>query len=741
MKKILPVFVLFFSFLSLVSGAEDGSRLWLRYQLLPDTLPAYYASQFQTLVADPDSPIRHAAITEFEKAFSGLTGKRINQTKGAASPSSNTFRASKGRIDAGIHSANGLKRGSLFLGTLKDKLTGQFLSAGEVEKCGDEGYLIRTVSLPGGSVTLVVANTDAGLLYGTFALIRLMQMGEPVGKLDTLEVPKYNLRLLDHWDNLDGTVERGYAGHSIWWNQEESEEVIRERYINYARANASVGINGAVLNNVNASPEVLTGEYIHRYAEIAAMLRPYHIKVYMSVNFSSPVLLDHLQTADPLNQDVANWWKKKAEEIYRLIPDFGGFLVKANSEGQPGPQDFGRTHADGANMLAAALEPHGGVVMWRAFVYSPSDTDRARQAYDEFVPLDGKFAANVIVQVKNGPIDFQPREPFSPVFGAMQHTPVMIEFQITQEYLGFSDHLVYLAPLQKECLESDTWCKGPQSTVAKATDGTLFPARQTAIAGVANIGRDTNWCGYVFDQANWYAFGRLAWDHELSSREIAREWIKMTFSHSSEFIDPAVDIMMRSREAAVNYMTPMGLAHLMGWGHHHGPEPWCEVPGARPDWLPSYYHKAAKDGIGFDRTEQGSKAVDQYFSPVREFYNNLETCPDNLLLWFHHLPWDYTMKSGKTLWEELCYHYYSGVDEVRLFQKKWDAVEGLIDEDRFLEVQRKLKVQANEAVWWRDACLLYFQTYAHEQIPLELERPVHDLAELKKLKFNLNSHN
>ncbi len=470
-------------------------------------------------------------------------------------------------------------------------------------------------------------------------------------------------------------------------------------------------------------------------------MRPYNIKVYLSVNFSSPAVIGGLEDSDPLRDEVREWWKDKVEEIYEEIPDFGGFLVKANSEGQPGPQDYGRTHADGANMLAEALEPYNGIVMWRAFVYAPSGDDRAKQAYTEFVPLDGKFHENVIVQVKNGPVDFQPREPFSPVFGAMEETSLMIEFQITQEYLGFSNHLAYLPTMQKETFESDTYVKGPGSTVAKATDGSLFNQKHTAIAGVANIGRDTNWTGHHFAQANWYAYGRLAWDHTLRADEIGQEWLKMTFSNDSAFIDPTLNIMMRSREAVVNYMTPLGLHHLMGWSHHHGPEPWTEIEGARPDWLPKYYHNASESGIGFDRSESGSNAVEQYEEPLASMYNNPKTCPENLILWFHHLPWDYTMSSGLSLWDELCYHYYDGVEEVRLMQKKWDRMQGMIDEERFEHVRHKLKIQSREAEWWRDACLLYFQTFSKMPIPAELERPVHDLDELKKIKFDMTHHN
>ncbi len=612
---------------------------------------------------------------------------------------------------------------------------------------GEEGFRITGNELQGYTIT---AAREAGLLYGAYHLLRLQATGaidptaSPAGALDISESPAYRLRLLNHWDNLDRTVERGYAGHSIWqWD--ELPGAISPRYAAYARANASIGINATVLNNVNATPQVLTAGMLQKVQAIAHVLRPYNIKVYLSINFSSPMVLGGLATADPLDKDVRQWWKNKVKEIYRLIPDFGGFLVKANSEGLPGPQDFGRSHADGANMLAEALLPYKGIVMWRAFVYAPKGDDRAKQAYQEFLPLDGEFLSNVIIQVKNGPIDFQPREPFSPLFGAMQHTPVMPELQITQEYLGFSNHLAYLAPLFKECLDSDTYARGEGSTVARATDGSLFgqknDPRLSAIAGVANIGEDTNWCGHHFAQANWYAFGRLAWNHRLSAETIAREWLQQTFTTDENFVQTITELMMQSREAVVNYMMPLGLHHLFAWDHHYGPEPWCEVAGARPDWLPSYYHKADSLGLGFDRTDRGSNATAQYFHPLSDEFNSLQHCDERYLLWFHHVPWNYRMKNGNTLWEELCYHYDSGVQSVRNFQKSWDRMEHFIDPERFSQVQAKLRIQALDAVWWKDACLLYFQSYSQQAIPYDIERPVHELNALKKIRLNLKHHN
>ena len=581
-----------------------------------------------------------------------------------------------------------------------------------------EGFRIRHED---NKITLT-SPTETGLLYAAYHLLRMQETGQNVVEAQTTENPAYNLRILNHWDNMDRTVERGYAGQSLW-NWEELPNTLSDRYKEYARANASIGINGTVLNNVNASPKILSAEYLQKVKALADIFRPYGLRVYLSVNFASPMALDSLSTADPLDKKVIRWWKNKVKEIYRIIPDFGGFLVKANSEGQPGPCDFGRTHAEGANMLADALKPYKGIVMWRAFVYSPSDADRAKQAYLEFEPLDGQFRNNVIVQVKNGPIDFQPREPYSPLFSAMQHTPLMAEFQVTQEYLGHSNHLAYLAPMWKEFFEFVT------------------PASLKAVAGVANIGTDTNWCGHTFAQANWYAFGRLSWQPSLSSEHIADEWLKQTFdSQPSDINAQLKKMMLDSHEAVVNYMMPLGLHHIFAWGHHYGPEPWCNIPGARPDWLPSYYHRADKQGIGFDRSSKGSNAVAQYPENLSKQYDNISTCPEEYLLWFHHVPWNYRMKSGRTLWDEFCYHYDNGVRQVRDFQKIWDAAEKYIDAERFHEVQSALKIQARDAVWWKDACLLYFQKFSSMPIPYEIERPIHELKDLQKIHLPISNY-
>ena len=562
----------------------------------------------------------------------------------------------------------------------------------------------------------VDAGSEAGLRYGVYALQRAEVLGKAAPGLDVQEKPFYDLRLLNHWDNLDDTVERGYAGLSMWeWTAPEIPEA---RIRHYGELCASIGLNGSVLNNVNSNPLILDAEHIARVAKIADILREYGIKTYVSIKWTTPMTLDGLKSGDPLDPKVRQWWKDKAAEIYAAIPDFGGFLVKANSEGQAGPQDYGRTHADGANMLAEAVAPYGGIVMWRAFVYSPTSPDRANQAVEEFLPLDGDFADNVIIQIKNGPVDFQPREPFSPLFGKLRNTKMMMEFQITQEYLGFSNHLAYHGTTWEECLDSDTYRDGPGSTVAKMV---------TAIAGVANTGQDPNFSGYVFAQANWYAFGRLAWNPELGAEEIADEWVRQTFlkpeglsdkKFDKKFVQPVKDILMASREAVVDYEMPIGLHHLFG-GTHYGPAPWERL--GRPDWTPAYYHKADSSGIGFDRTREGSGNVDQYNEPLASTFNDLETCPENLLLWFHHLPWDYRLKSGRTLWDEICLHYDTGIQTVEGFRKTWQGLKPYVAPALWEEADRKLLIQANDGRWWRDACVGYFQTFSGRPLPAGVE--------------------
>ncbi len=577
-----------------------------------------------------------------------------------------------------------------------------------------DGYEIRVDSIA--KTVTVISPSGDGLLHGALSLYR------PANGYDHTDYPRHQLRVLNHWDNLDGSIERGYAGKSIWnWDTPLTADDIA-LYNKYGLANAMAGINGTVLNNVNASPNMLSPKILSRVAEIADILRPYGIKVYLSVNFASPSVIGDLDTADPLNKDVAKWWKDKAKEIYSMIPDFGGFLVKANSEGQPGPCDFGRTHADGANMLAKALKPYGGLVMWRAFVYSPSDPDRAKQAYVEFNPLDGKFDENVMVQVKNGPVDFQPREPYSPLFEGMKKTPLIAELQITQEYLGHANHLAYLAPMWEEFFE-----EAPTSNIK-------------GVAGVANIGDNENLTGHPLAQANWYAFGRLAWDPTLKSDDIVEEWVGITpwLSISNEQMPQFKKMMCDSREHVVDYMMPMGLHHLFAFGHHYGPQPWCNPEGARPDWLPKYYHRADKNGIGFDRTvATGSGATAQYPSAFGETLENLETCPEKYLLWFHHVDWNHKLPSGETVWEALNRHYDAGVDGVADMRKTWQELDGCTEPAIYSDIESRLMTQHKDAIWWRDGCLEYFGNIAGKK-PTKLS--MHTLEEMIPVELGIDNY-
>jgi Alpha-glucuronidase len=661
MKFWAAFWVAFFFFFW--SKAEDGYNLWLRYQKIdrPELLQEY--RRLITGIMAPDN----TAGKELQTALECMLAKKL---------------------------------------PLKGNLIVQTGPTG----LGPEGFTIRSTN----NSFRITAEAEAGLLYGVFHFLRLIQTHQPITQLNISSKPSIPYRLLNHWDNLNRTVERGYAGNSIW-DWQRLPGYIDQRYIDYARANASIGINGTVLTNVNANALVLTEACLKKIAALANVFRDYHIKVYLTARFSAPVEIGGLKTADPLDQQVRQWWKDKVNEIYQLIPDFGGFLVKANSEGQPGPQNYKRTHADGANMLADAVAPHGGMVMWRAFVYSnETPEDRFKQAYNEFKPLDGQFHKHVMVQVKNGPIDFQPREPYHPLFDAMPQTPLMMELQLTQEYLGFATHLVYMGPLFKEVLNE-------KMTIA-------------GMAGVSNIGSAINWTGHPFGQANWYTLGRLAWDQSLSAEQIAREWLQQTFTNDTRFVDSVARLMLASHNILVNYMTPLGLHHIMGYGHHYGPAPWYDR-APRADWNPVYFHRADSVGIGFDRTATGSNALAQYPPEVRKRYEDMRTCPEDYLLWFHHVPWNFTMQSGRSLWEEMCYKYYSAADSVKWMQQCWENMAGYIDEERFKQVKMLLGIQAQEAVWWRNACLLYFQTFSRKPIPAGYEQPEQSLKYYKELRF------
>jgi len=621
-----------------------------------------------------------------------------------------------GLLDVAVPAIQNVGRdGAVIAGSGRAPIVSTLGLESDLRGLGGEGYVIRSVRINGRRATAIAANTDIGVLYGAFHFLRLLQTHQSIDTLAIVERPRIQHRVLNHWDNLDGSVERGYAGGSLWdWHK--LPDYRSPRYTDYARANASLGINGTVLTNVNANATSLTPEYLQKAAALADVFRPYGIRVYLTARFSAPIEIGGLKTADPLAPEVRAWWTAKVAEIYKAIPDFGGFLVKANSEGQPGPQDYKRTHADGANMLAEPLERYGGIVMWRAFVYAENPKeDRHAQGYKEFQPLDGTFRPNVLIQVKNGAIDFQPREPFHPLFGAMPRTPLMLELQITKEYLGFATHLSYLGPLFEEVLKADTFVKGEGSLVRQVIDGSLHGYARTGIAGVANTGTDRNWCGAVFACANWHAFGRLAWNPTLTSAALADEWLRMTFTNDATFIAPVKSMMLDSRQATVDYMTPLGLHHLMARGHHYGPGPWVSG-GGRADWTSVYYHRADANGIGFDRTATGSNAVSQYAPQVRDRFANLNTVTDDYLLWFHHVPWDYKMASGRTLWDELTFRYCQGVAAVQKMEKTWQGLARFVDAERYDETRAFLAIQEKEARWWRDASVLYFQTFSKRPI-------------------------
>ena len=666
MKKYLILLITVLTSLH-VSAQSDGSQLWLGKQ---------YANSCQVISQLPDDTTAKIAKQELENNW---RGKNVEL-----------------KIDKALNLGEGYN-----------------LYARPAQQ-GDNIQYEATIT----------ASNPIGLLYGAYELIRLQNTdayNTGSGKeqnfskaIDETEKPQVGLRILNHWDNLDGSIERGYAGKSIFkWEEIKLgkngkggsiSKSLHDRLITYARANASLGINGSVLNNVNASPKMMTAEYINKVKVIANILRPYGIRVYLSINFASPMALGYTKTADPLNKKVQQWWKKKAKEIYAAIPDFGGFLVKANSEGQPGPGDYHRTHAEGANMLADAVKPYGGIIMWRSFVYGANHKgeDRVKQAVSEFKGMDGKFRDNVILQSKNGPLDFQPREPYAPIFDNIKQTPQIAELQITQEYLGQSKHLTYLAPMWKEFFDF------------------VNPNKLVGISGVANIGDDANWCGHPFSQANWYAFGRLAWNPSLTAEEIAHEWLVQTYENQDEkFTKPVEMMMMTSREACVNYMMPLGLHHIFKFDHHYGPEPDGFIASYPLEWCPVYYHKADAQGVGFDRSSKGTDAVGQYPEPYRSLYDNIETCPEEYLLWFHHVAWDYKMKSGSTLWQELCMKYNMGVAMVEVYRDFWHTsakqyMKG--HEQEWQHTDSLLNVQLENAKEWRNTCLKYFQNYVSSTV-------------------------
>ena len=689
------------------SYAQNDYDLWLQYREITDPERSAYTSAIKGIEVFGESETLEISKAEIEHAWKSFFDLELKEL----SNGNRVLLGSWSNLPTSI--AQKLKK--------------------KVNDLNSEGYLIQAIEQDGEKLTIITGKTNIAVLYGSFRFLKEIKLHQDISSISVSSNPKLQKRILNHWDNLDRTVERGYAGFSIWdWHH--LPEYIKPEYKDYARANASIGINGTVLTNVNANSLVLTKPYIEKVKALAKVFRPYGIQVYLTARFSAPIESGELDTADPLDDDVRTWWKNKAEEIYSQIPDFGGFLVKANSEGQPGPNNYGRSHVDGANMLAEAVAPHNGIIMWRAFVYSEDDPDdRAKQAYTEFVPFDGKFHNNVLVQVKNGALDFQPREPFHPLFGAMPETPLMMEFQITQEYLGFSSHLVFLPKLFEETLKADTYSNGENTSVAKVIDGSVSNKKLTGMAGVANIGNERNWTGHPFGQANWYGFGRLAWDPYLDAETIAEDWLKLSFSNDPGFVGPMKSLLLNSREAVVNYMTPLGLHHIMATGHHYGPGPWVDDL-SRPEWNPVYYHQANENGIGFDRTSSGSNAVEQYAPAITQKYENPETTPEKFLLWFHHLPWDYELKNGEILWDGLAKKYQEGVEDVEEMIDTWKSMKQFVDKERYQKVSMLLDIQLKEAKWWRDACLSYFQQFSKMKLPQEVPKPEHNLEYYKSLK-------
>lgn len=719
MRRLLTLTAALALTLASALHADDGYRLWLRYDPIADEpLRATYADALTEIVVPENAPlIVLSARDELAAGLRGLLGRDVPVVTKPTRP------------------------GALVLGTPNDPALYAAISETDQRAAGMEGFVLRRVSDSHGVPrTLLVANRPVGLLYGAFALLRHLQLQRPLDTLNQIRAPRIERRMLNHWDNLDRTVERGYAGFSLWeWFY--LPEIRSPRYRDYARALASVGLNGTVLTNVNANAQILTRPYLEKVAALAGEFRPWGIRVYLTARFSAPIEIGGLKTADPLDPAVAAWWRDKIDEIYKIIPDFGGFVVKANSEGQPGPQDYNRTHADGANLLADALAPHNGILIWRAFVYSATNKDdRVKQAVTEFAPLDGQFRDNAVVQIKNGPLDFFPREPFSPLFGHMPRTRLALELQITQEYLGHSVQLAYLAPLWKEALDADTFANGPGTTVARIVDGSVKLQHPTVIAGVANTGTDRNWTGHLLAQSNWYAFGRLAWDHALTSEQIADEWTRLSFGHDAQVASTLSRLLLGSRETVVNFSMPLGLHHIMAEGHHYGPGPWV-ADRPRADWTAVYYHRADTTGIGVDRTARGTNALGQYAPEWQKRWGDPATCPDNLLLWFHRLPWDFRMKSGRPLWDELCLRYQQGIEEVRAMQRDWETLRGRIDDERFVHVQQRLARQEKDARDWRDACLLYFQQLSKRPLPAGVEAPAHSLDHYRAIKLrNVPGH-
>jgi alpha-glucuronidase len=710
MKRIL---IAVFTLLASQAMAEDGHEVWLRYHPLPAPQAARYAPLTGTLVTGRPSPTLDAAAKELRLGISGLLRRMP------------------------VNAQRVTRDGAVVIGTPASSavIAGLHL---DLAGAGREGFVLRSLNTDGHRVTVIAANSDIGVLYGTFAFLRRMQTGQALDSLAVTDAPKLMVRVLNHWDNLDGSIERGYAGASLWrW---QTLPAYRDpRYREYARIDASIGINGAVLNNVNTSANSLTAGYIEKAAALAEEFRPYGVHVWLTPRFTAPQEIGGLKTSDPLDPAVRAWWKAKVEEIYKAIPDFGGFLVKANSEGQPGPQDYGRSHSDGANMYADLLAPHGGIVMYRAFVYDDPGKDwhldRVAEAYRIIKPFDGQFRANVLVQEKEGPLDFQPREPFAPLFGAMPHSNMAVEFPVTKEYTGQAADLTYTGFMYEQIYKSDTYAHGPGSRVARIVMGD-YGQTLTGSAGVANVGNDRNWTGSIFNQANWYAYGRFAWNPQSSARAVGEEWARQTFGNDPKVVSSVVGMLMASWPAMMDYQAPIGLTfqELDGANTHYGPWPWLDSP-RRSDWADVYFNRADTVGLGVDRSHTGYNTAAQYNSPLKEQFDDIRTTPEEFLLWFHHVPWDWRMKSGRTMWEELQFTYQRGVRGVETMQKDWDGLKGKIDDERFTAVKQYLVMQHRDAVWFRDASLAYFQTFANRPFTGDY-KPKYPLDYYKKLPPN-----
>ncbi|WP_051572094.1 alpha-glucuronidase family glycosyl hydrolase [Ruminiclostridium cellobioparum] len=679
-------------------------KCWLKYYKLENKkLSGEYENLLRNIVIKENTAITQSAVNELKRGLAGILGIRPEISEEPAKPA------------------------FLMLGTLSGNKSIAGLLGREKQNLGEEGFIIKLLTENEQKQLLVAGKTDRGLLYGVFSLLRLIQTGTGLDELPRIENPVNQLRMVNHWDNMDGSIERGYAGKSIFYKNNKITGNLA-RIGDYARILASVGINAIAINNVNVhkiETLLITDRYIKDAAKLNEIFRSYGIKLFLSINFASPLSTGELSTADPLDKEVRKWWKNRAEFIYSHMPDFGGFLVKADSEGRPGPFTYGRTHADGANMLAEALKPHGGLVIWRCFVYNclqdwrDRTIDRAKAAYDHFMPLDGAFAENVLLQIKNGPMDFQVREPVSPLIGGLEKTNQVLELQTTQEYTGQQKHLCYLVPMWKEVLDFDTCAKGRGTSVKKIISREVFKNKYGGFATVTNIGDDTNWTGHQMAQANTFGYARLAWDPELTSEEIAESWIRLTYSNDRILVGTIKDMLLGSWRTYENYTSPLGIGWMVNPNHHYGPN----VDGYEYDkW--GTYHRADHKGIGVDRTvRNGTGYAGQYHKEVARLYENVETCPEELLLFFHYIPYDYRLKSGETLIQYIYNTHFEGVEQAEELKRKWESLKDKVEEDVFDHVMERLEGQIAHSKEWRDIINTYF--FRKTGIPDELGRKIY----------------